>query len=89
MADEINNSQIGKNFNTVFGKLEQKHSKGLNVFGVLAPIGTIVGSTALELSLANGLSKDIKEKASLHYMRGKAIQKQAKAHFDSIDAQEV
>ena len=42
-----------------------------------------------QLNLADSLSNDIKQKATQNYVKGKMIQAQARAHFDSIEAQEV
>ena len=63
----------------------KKHSTKFS----LAPYAMIAGSALAQLKLSDSLSNDIKEKASLNYQKGKLIQQQARAHFDSIDAQEV
>lgn len=85
LAQEVNNSRFGKFVEEKIVPFTKKHSTKFS----LAPYAIIVGNAFAQLELADSLSKDIKEKASLNYQKGKLIQKQARAHFDSIDAQEV
>ena len=84
LAQEINNSKIGKFVEEKIVPFTKKHSTKFS----LAPYAMIAGSALAQLKLSDSLSNDIKEKASLNYQKGKLIQQQARAHFDSIDAQE-
>ena len=85
LANEINNTKIGKKFNEKLApKIDQNSSKAL-----IASFGILTGSSIAQLDLADSLSKDIMKKASENYQKGKFIQAQAKAHYDTIDAPEV
>ena len=85
LADEVNNSKFGK----FVEKRIQKNQKELSTAGFLAPFGVIAGSFLGQIALADSLSQDIKEKAQKNFLKGKLIQQQAKAHYDSIDAKEI
>ena len=89
LTSEINDTKLAKFFDEKVAPFTQKHSKAVNVARTVAPLGVLVGSVASEIALADSLSEDIKDKAKANYEKGKAIQAQARAHFDSIDAQEV
>lgn len=89
LTSEINDTKLAKFFDEKVAPLTQKHAKAVNIGRNIAPLGVLVGSIASEVALADSLSEDIKEKASLNYAKGKAIQAQARAHFNSIDAKEV
>ena len=89
LTDEINNTKLAKFFEETVAPFAKKHQTAVNVVRNIAPLGVLVGSAATQVALADSLSEDIKEKAKANYEKGKAIQAQARAHFDSIDAQEV
>ena len=89
LTKEINDSKLAKFMDEKIAPLAQQHPKITNALRTVAPLGVMVGSVATEVALADSLSNDIKEKAKENYKKGKMIQAQAKAHFDSIDAQEV
>lgn len=85
LADEINNTKLGKKFNEKLApKIDKNSSKAL-----IASFGILTGSSLAQIDLADSLSKDIMQKASENYQKGKFIQAQAKAHYDTIDAPEV
>ena len=85
LAKEINETKLGKFVEEHVAPFTQKHATKFS----LAPYGVIAASALGQIQLSKGLSKDIKEQASLNYQKGKLIQKEARAHFDSIDAEEV
>ena len=89
LTKEINETKLAKFFEEKVTPFTQKHSKAVNIARNVAPLGIMVGSIASEIALADSLSNDIKEKAKANYAKGKAIQAQARAHFDAIDAEEV
>ncbi len=89
LTDEINKTKLAKFFEEKVAPFTQKHPKAVNIVRNIAPLGVLVGSAVAQIGLADSLSDDIKEKTKTNYLAGKAIQAQARAHFDSIDAQEV
>ena len=89
LTNEINDTKLAKFFEEKVTPFAQKHSKVVNAARNIAPLGILVGSIASEVALADSLSEDIKEKAKANYAKGKTIQAQARAHFDSIEAEEV
>lgn len=89
LANEINNTKLAKFFDNTVAPFAQKHAQGVSVLKAIAPLGVLVGSAAAQVGLADDISLDIKEKAVKNFMKGKAIQAEARAHFDSIDAEEV
>lgn len=89
LAKEINETKLASFIDEKITPFAKKHSKSVGAAEVLGTAGVIIGSTSAQLKLADSLSKDIKEKATQNYAKGKAIQAIARAHFDSIDAQEV
>lgn len=89
LAKEINETKLGKIVENKFVPFTTKHAKAFDVASAVAPFGIIAGSAMTQLNLADSLSKDIKEKATQNFAKGKLIQAQARAHFDSIEAQEV
>ena len=89
LTTEINNTKLAKFLDETVAPFAQKHPKATNITRNIAPLGILVGSVTSEIALADSLSEDIKEKAKANYIKGKAIQAQARAHFDSIEAQEI
>ena len=89
LAKEINSTKLGKFVEKTILPFTTKHSKAVDAIGAFAPFGIIAGSAMAQLNLADSLSEDIKQKATQNYAKGKLIQAQARAHFDSIDAEEV
>ena len=89
LASEINETKLGKFVENKILPFTTKHSKAVDAIGAVAPFGIIAGSALAQLNLADSLSNEIKEKATQNYAKGKLIQAQARAHFDSIEAQEV
>ncbi|MBQ4646943.1 MAG: hypothetical protein IJB79_06310 [Candidatus Gastranaerophilales bacterium] len=89
LTSEINNTKLGKFVENTFNPFLNKHSKTAEAINLVAPFGIIATSALTQVNLADSLSKDIKEKATQNFVKGKLIQAQARAHFDSIDAQEV
>lgn len=89
LAKEINSTKLGKFVESKIVPFVTKHAKAVDMVGTVAPFGIIAGSAVAQLNLADSLSNDIKEKATQNFAKGKLIQAQAKAHFDSIDAEEV
>lgn len=85
LSNEVNNTKIAKAFNE---KLAPKIDKHASKFAV-ASLGILTASSLAQLKLADGLSEDIKNKAEQYYQKGKFIQAQARAHYDSIDAPEI
>ena len=85
LSNEINNTKLGKAFNKNLASKIDKHSSKF----AIASLGIMAGSSMAQLDLADSLSRDISQKASENYKKGKYIQAQAKAHYDSIDAVEV
>ena len=89
LAEEINTTKLGKFVDEKVTPLTQKHKKGYSIAGATLPFGVIAGSLLTQFGLADSLSEDIKKKAQKNFFKGKLIQQQARAHYDSIDAKEV
>lgn len=89
LAGEINNTKLGKLVENKLLPFTKKHSKVVEVLGNVLPFGIIGASALTQVKLGDSLSKNLKEKATFNYTKGKLIQQEARAHFDSIDAQEV
>ena len=89
LAKEINSTSLGKLVEEKVLPFTTKHAKAIDTFGAFAPLGIIGASSLAQLKLADSLAKDIEEKTKSNFIKGKLIQSQARAHFDSIDAQEV
>jgi len=89
LSNEINETKLGKFFENTVAPFAKKHSKGISVARAVAPWGVIVASSLAQVELGDSLSKDIKEKAILNYAKGKMIQQEARAHYESIDAPEM
>ena len=89
LAKEINNTKLGKFVENKMLPFAAKHPKTINTIGNLAPLGIICTSCLTQLKLADSLVNDLKEKTANNFAKGKLIQAQARAHYDSIDAQEI
>ena len=89
LAKEINSTSLGKLVEEKVLPFTTKHAKAVDTFGAFAPLGIIGASSLAQLKLADSLATDIEEKTKSNFAKGKLIQSQARAHFDSIDAQEV
>ena len=89
LANEINSTKAAEYLENTVKPFTQKYKKALEPIGLVAPFGVIAASSAVQIKLSESLSKDIKEKSIENYSKGKMIQAQARAHFDSIDAEEV
>lgn len=89
LVSELNNSKLGKKVEEKLIPFSQNHKKAFSRFGYLAPLGIILGSSAADVKLEQSLSDDISKLAVQKYIKGKAAQQDARAHFDSIDAIEV
>ena len=89
LTKEINETKLAKFMDEKIVPFAQKHKKATTITKAVAPFAVMAGSLASQIGLADSLSEDIKEKATLNFIKGKKIQAQAREHFDSIDAQEV
>ena len=89
LANEINETKLGKFVEETLNPFVKKNASKLGTLSILAPYGIIAGSSFAQIKLSDSLSKDIKQKASENFAKGKFAQAQARAHFDSIDAVEV
>ena len=89
LAKEINETKLAKFLDDKIAPFAKKHSKSVGAAEVVGTASVVIGSSIAQQKLADSLSRDIKEKATYNYTKGKAIQAAARAHFDSIDAQEV
>lgn len=89
LTKEINNTKLAKFVEKKVIPFETANKKCFALAGLLAPLGVITVGAGTQIKLADSLSSDIKQKAVQNFSKGKAIQAQARAHFDSIDAQEV
>ena len=89
LTKEINETKLAKFMDEKIVPFAQKHKKATTITKAVAPFAVMAGSLATQIGLADSLSEDIKEKATLNFIKGKKIQAQAREHFDSIDAQEV
>lgn len=89
LISELNSSRLGKKVEEKFIPFSQKHSKAFSLSGYFAPLGVILGTSVAGVKLEDSLSNDISKLALQKYIKGKAAQQDARAHFNSIDAVEV
>ncbi len=89
LSDELNKTKLGKFVENSVKPFANKHPNLVKNAEVIAPLGIMGLSTLAQVKLADSLSKDIKTKADENYIKGKLIQQEAKAHFDSIEAEEI
>ena len=89
LKDELNYSKLGMEVEEKFIPFMNKHFNAFRKAHYLAPVGLIVGSSLASHGLRNSISDDISKKAVKNFIKGKAAQKDARAHFDTIDAIEV
>ena len=86
LTKEINATKLGKFVDDKLNPFIKKHNGKFNALGILGPIASVIGSAFAQVSLMNGVSKDIQEKAQSNYLKDKMIIAQAKEHFDSVEA---
>lgn len=89
LSKEINETKLAGFVENTFKPFVKKHRKSAEIISTVAPYGIIAGSALSQVKLADGLSKNIKQKADMYYHQGKLIQKEVKAHFDSVEAEEI
>ena len=89
LVSEINNTKLAKTIEEKFNPFMARHAKGFRTARNLAPFGIIIGSAIAGGALKESLSNDLSKKAVQNFIKGKAAQKDAREHFDSIDAIEV
>ena len=89
LAKEINETKLAKFIDTKIAPFAQKHAKAVATAEVIGTASVVIGNSIAQQKLADSLSRDIKEKATYNYAKGKAVQAVAREHFDSINAQEV
>ena len=89
LKEEINNTKLAKTVEEKLNPFMQKHSGAFTKAKYIAPFGIILGSGAADFALRDSLSNDLSKKTLQNFIKGKAAQQDARAHFDSIDAIEV
>ena len=89
LAGEIDNTKLGKFFETKVAPFTEKHKKLTNIAKITAPFGILAGSLGTQVALMKSVSNDVKEKSINNYIKGKLIQQQAREDFEKIDAVEV
>ena len=88
-TEELNNSKLGKRIEENLMNRSDSSKKLINKARYILPFGLIAGSAAADSALRTSISNDFSKKAVQNFIKGKAAQQDAKAHFDSIDAIEV
>ena len=89
LKEEINATKLAKTVEEKLNPFMEKHAKAFTKAKYLAPFGIILGSGAADFALRDSISNDLSKKAVQNFIKGKAAQQDARAHFDSIDAIEV
>ncbi len=89
LANELNESKLGKFVETKINPFLEKHGKFTKALNGLIPVGIILGGSASSMVLEKSISNDIAENAIQEFKNAKLIQKEAREHFDSINAIEV
>ena len=82
-------SFLSKFFEKSVEPFVKKHNTATNVASAIGPYAIIASSALAQVKLGESLSKDIKQQATQNYIKGKMIQAQARAHYDSVDAPEL
>ena len=89
LANEIDNTKLGKFFENKVLPFSQKHKKLMSGLKTFAPLGLLIGSMGAQAKLINSASKDIKNKSFENYVKGKLIQEKAREDFDKLEGIEV
>lgn len=89
LANEINNTKLGKFFENKVMPFTQKHHKAASVVKTVLPFGVLAGEIGAQSALLKSAKKDMINKTFENYTKGKLIQEKARQDFDSIDAIEV
>ncbi len=89
LVDELNSSKLGQFVENKVNPFMEKHGKLSSVFSLLAPVGVILADSAAKKSMKSSLSEDIRKTATNNFVKAKLIQREAKEHFDKIEAEEV
>ena len=89
LANELNNSKVGKFVENSVNPFMQKHNKLSGALAGLFPFGAIIGGAFANNALDNSLSSDVRKNATNNFIKAKLIQREARRHFDQIDAKEI
>ena len=89
LVNEINNTKLAQKVENSFNPFMEKHKEAFLKASHIAPLGLIGAQSIANNKLSKSLSKDFLDKTVQNYTKGKTAQKDAREHFNSIDAIEV
>ncbi len=89
LVSELNSSKFGQFVQNSVNPFLDKHKKVSKFLKVGLPLSAIFGEAFATTALNNSLSHDISKIATASFAKAKLIQKEARDHFDKIDAIEV
>ncbi len=89
LSKELQETKIGKFVENKLNPFVTKHQKAFDAGSVLSAAGISVASAFANAKLSKSISKDFNKLTTDNYIKGKAAQADARAHFDSIDAIEI
>ena len=89
LTQEINNTKLAAKVEETLNPFMKRHKRAFANASVLAPVGLIFGQDVVDSALKKSLTKDLSKKSLQNYIKGKAAQRDARAHFESIDAVEI
>jgi len=88
-ASEINATKLAKFTDAKLTPFFKKHKILEFALGFIAPTVIMYKTKTIQNKLKQNIDNDFKQNVALNFAKGKEIQKIARAHFDSIDAQEI
>lgn len=89
LANEIDNTKLGKFFSKVVEPFAKKHQKTANAAKTILPFGFLAIGMGTQNILSKSFKEDVKNKSFDNFIKGKLIQAKAREEFDKIDAEEV
>lgn len=89
LSNELQQTKIGQFVQNKLNPFVTKHQKAFNIGTLLSAVGISAFSQVANFKLTKSISKDFNKQTMDNYIKGKAAQADARAHFDSIDAIEI
>ncbi len=89
LTKELQQTKFGQFIENKLNPFINKHEKAFDIGTVFFVAGTSIASALANVKLSKSISKDFNKHTTDNYIKGKAAQADARAHFDSIDAIEI
>ncbi len=89
LANEINNTKLGNFVEKSLNPFVEKHQTKFKIAKEVSPFLAALGGITIQNKLSKSIAKNLQTKTNENFTRAKQIQQSAKAHYDSIEAEEV